>query len=357
MLVGSCDLARQVWRRLKESVLSGKGGRIQCFLYQSLTGLVARNKQIFVTSDLSARAFWLMYHPEAGVLPCEGWRMTGPLRFSEGEISELQTRWLMDAAAGDARLNLEEVCLSACSIPPAVKRRIAIHVHAFFPDVLPRILTALDRSAILFDLFISAPEGVTLPSRLSQRPRCLVRTCPNRGRDLAPLVCTFGKELLCYDYVAHFHTKKSAHVVGKKDWLGHLLDQLLGSQDDVERILGLLESGYGFVSPSDYLEVPEDPTGWMRNRDDAERILSRSSLTLDLRRDYTPIRFPQGSMFWARTDFLESFFELPLTYDDFPEEPIGVDGSPAHALERLFFLWGQETSLKVACLKDNAKEA
>ena len=92
----------------------------------------------------------------------------------------------------------------------------------------------------------------------------------------------------------------------------------------------------------------------MHNLSYAEELARRGGLEVDLRRDFTPIAFPQGSMFWARGDFLRRFFALPLTFGDFPPEPIGVDGSPAHALERLLFLWGTGSGLRVAKLEEGA---
>jgi hypothetical protein len=58
-------------------------------------------------------------------------------------------------------------------------------------------------------------------------------------------------------------------------------------------------------------------------------------------------------MFWARTDFLKRLFDQKFSYNDFPEEPIGKDGTLAHALERLFFVWGRNTGLKTAFLYFN----
>ena len=51
---------------------------VQRFLYRALSGFVARHKGVLAVDDLSALALWLMYHPEAGVLPCDGWRLADP---------------------------------------------------------------------------------------------------------------------------------------------------------------------------------------------------------------------------------------------------------------------------------------
>ena len=295
-----------------------------------------------------------MYHPEAGVLPCDGWTMKSPPRMSPGELSDLRARYAADSARVAERLGFETVRLLPRESIPEVCPRVAVHVHVFYPELLSRIMAGLRSVPVPFDLFVSVPEGVSVPRELEGLPRCVVERCPNRGRDIAPLVCGFGSRLSGYDCIAHFHTKKSPHVIERRDWLGHVLSCLLGSKERVNGIFHMLANGYGMVAASDYVPMPEDPTGWMRNLSCAEDIIRRSGLGVDLRSDYTPVFFPQGSMFWARGDFLRRFFALPLTFDDFPPEPIGVDGSPAHALERLLFVWGAGTGLKVAKLEEGS---
>ena len=51
------------------------------------------------------------------------------------------------------------------------------------------------------------------------------------------------------------------------------------------------------------------------------------------------MEFSQGTMFWARGDYIGKMLSLNLKYEDFPEEPIGPDGTIAHAFERSLFLW------------------
>lgn len=346
------DELRALWRRVKGPVLAGRGNLLQRTIYRLLAGIATGSKAYFHATDLQALALWLMYHPEAGILPCEGWTMKSPPVLSDGELKALSARYAADMRAVAERLRLEDVECSPRAAPPKDPVSIAVHVHVFYPELFPRIQKGLDCIAAPFDLFVSVPDGVAVPRELEGRPRCVVERCPNRGRDIAPLLCTFGRKLSAYDCVAHFHTKKSAHVVDRRDWLDHVLSCLLCGAERVNGILHMLAGGYGMVTASDYVPVPEDPTGWMRNLPYAESIVGRSGLDLDLRRDYTPVLFPQGSMFWARGDFLRRFFELPLSFEDFPQEPLGVDGSLAHALERMFFLWGAGTGMNVARLSE-----
>jgi hypothetical protein len=47
------------------------------------------------------------------------------------------------------------------------------------------------------------------------------------------------------------------------------------------------------------------------------------------------MNFPFGTMFWARTAALKPLIDLNLQWEDYPEEPIPIDGSMLHAMERL----------------------
>ena len=341
---------RALWRRVKGRALAG--GIFSRLIYAPLAPVASWLKRKVPITDMGDLALWLMYHPEAGVLPCDGWKMASPPRFDADEIERLRNRRRVDAAAVENRLLLENVALGTSSVLPHGEAKVAVHVHSFFPEIFPRILKALGNIPVPFDLFVSVPEGMDLPRGVDGMERCVVERCPNRGRDIAPMLCTFGERLAQYDIVAHFHTKKSPHITESGDWLGHSLSHLLGDTGRVGRILGLLEDGYGIVAPPEFSPSPEDPTGWMRNRRQAQRLADLGGLDVDLARDFTPMPFPKGSMFWARGDFLKRFFALPMSFEDFPPEPIGIDGSPAHALERLFFLWGMGTGLKVARLTE-----
>ena len=41
------------------------------------------------------------------------------------------------------------------------------------------------------------------------------------------------------------------------------------------------------------------------------------------------------TMFWARQGALSNLYNLGLSWDDYPEEPLGYDGTMLHAIERL----------------------
>ena len=349
------DSIRRRWRQLKEKE-PWNGNAAMRIAYGVLCFCARIVKRMFSGTDLEARALYLYYHPELGIAPRDAWKDKSWRDISHGELEKLRAQLAADRERTCRALGVAEAPLDDVQpLDEEPSGRVAIHLHAFYPDRLPVIAAAFMRIPFPFDLYVSAPEDGAVDEasvRRTMEPvprlRTLVfRLCPNRGRDIAPLVCLFGRELASYCYVAHFHTKKSPQDVVWRSWLDFTLERLVGSDENCRRIFRLLSDGCGMVSASDFLKTAEDPSGWGANLALAQDLLSRMGMNVDLAAMFPIIAFPQGSMFWARTDFLRRLLELPLAFDDFPEEPVRSDGTLAHALERLFYVWGLGTGLGV----------
>lgn len=231
-------------------------------------------------------------------------------------------------------------------------KRVALHLHVYYPDLLPEIITRLSANEIRPDLFISiatesARKLVLKELKHYQGKVVDIQLVPNRGRDIGPLLTTFGKRIVAhYDYFGHLHTKKTVDVVdftvGEK-WYRFLLDNLLGSDNSkmADCILSTIhaDSSIGMV-------FPDDPNivGWSTNKAIAERLAKRMGLGAMPEH----FIFPVGTMFWARTAALEPFLNLRLDWDDYPAEPLPYDGTLLHALERLLSLSLSLTNLTFA---------
>ena len=115
-----------------------------------------------------------------------------------------------------------------------------------------------------------------------------------------------------------------------RNWVNHLMETLLGAQHRAaEAILSAFAN-----DPKLGLVFADDPhlIGWDKNLAFARPLAQR------LRLDRLPeqfFSFPVGTMFWARPAALKALLESGLQWDDYPSEPLPIDGSMLHALERL----------------------
>ena len=242
-------------------------------------------------------------------------------------------------------------------------RSVAVHLHLFYLEKADEMAGFLENVPVQFDLFISIPENkesddTGLKALFSQNgmiKEIRIEHTPNRGRDIAPMICTFGRELMEHDFILHLHTKKSPHDSTFTGWSSFILEHLVSTKENVEKILTQLSGRIGIAAPPVYISYT-DMGGWhkRRNRNLSQQLLDRAGYKTDLRKSCPNVHYPQGSMFWARTDYLAPLFNLGLSYDDFQKEPIKTDGTVAHAIERLFFIWGEGTDYSAAYIFNNA---
>jgi glycosyltransferase involved in cell wall biosynthesis len=217
--------------------------------------------------------------------------------------------------------------------------RIALHLHVYYPELLPAILKRLVNNQVRPDVFISVPteqvrdDVQKMVSQVHSVNICEIRVGPNQGRDLGPFLTAFGPTFIeKYDVVGHLHTKKSLNGTETQTgraWYIFLLENLLGNTHMADIILGRFatDASIGLV-------FPDDPSslGWGLNRPEAKILGQRLGLDEKLLEN---IWFPVGTMFWARVKALRPLFDLHLDWGNYPAEPVPYDGSILHAIERL----------------------
>ena len=234
---------------------------------------------------------------------------------------------------------IELIDLAALPIPQQLPmKKIALHAHIFYPDLASELAKVLANFPAPFDLLISTPDAHNEESLRKQfqgiqhLQKLQILITPNRGRDIAPLLYGFGKELLNYDYFAHVHTKKSSATndIGNA-WRQYLVQGLLdSSQDRSLKILNLLED-YGLVYPQKFPFIDVHNCQWGENLKTASNLCESMQIPVPLP-GY--IEFPAGSMFWAKTAALKPLLEHSFTIDDFETENGQTDGTIMHAIER-----------------------
>ena len=219
---------------------------------------------------------------------------------------------------------------------------VALHVHVYYPELLPELMTRLSRNILCPDLFISVTDEEARHLVINELKKYKgkvvdIKIVENRGRDIGPFFTVFGKKIMDnYEFTGHLHTKKTTDVKNAnigKIWYNFLLENLIGCESYAmtDRILAEMKnnSSIGMVFPDDPYIV-----GWDSNREFAEPIAKKMGIVM-LPENFI---FPVGTMFWARTAALKPLLDLNSQWNNYPEEPIPYDGTLLHAIERLFSL-------------------
>lgn len=219
--------------------------------------------------------------------------------------------------------------------------RLAVLCHAFHPDLMPEVRSYLEHIPGPFDLFLTTDDDrksspIRDAFRNWKKGLVEIRTVENRGRDVAPKLLAWPDIYRSHDLMLHIHTKKTQYNSYLSRWRTYLFDNLMGSPTVVRNIMQLfaLDEGLGMVAPLHFhaLNVG-DPMA--ANYDDVRSLAAR--MGVDIPRS-APLDFPAGSMFWARTAALRPLLETGIRLSEFPEEAGQVDGTLAHAVERLYFV-------------------
>ena len=224
---------------------------------------------------------------------------------------------------------------------PRTERKIAAIVHAYYPEILPLVLEKLENAPGAVDLFLSTDTeekrlALQETARTWRKGSVEIRVLPNRGRDIAAKLFGFRDVYARYELFLHLHTKRSPHggeILAR--WRDYLFDTLLGSPEIANSILTLFDDPrVGIVFPQHLFEV-RGILNWGYDYGLARGLMRRLGVEIDKN---LVLEFPSGSMFWGRSAALRPLIDLDLGFDDFPEEAGQVDGTLAHAIERILLM-------------------
>jgi glycosyltransferase involved in cell wall biosynthesis len=240
---------------------------------------------------------------------------------------------------------------AANNAAPIEPGKIAVHGHFHYPELLPDFIRRLRQNRHAFDLFLTTTTQAKADEIASavakfELGKVEIAVGSNRGRDLAPFLRGLRDGLYSgYDVVGHFHGKRSPHVESTTgdNWRRFLWEHLVGGEfamaDAILRVFA--------EEPRVGLVFAEDPhlNGWDENLKIAEALATRMKLRGPLPMHFD---FPIGTMFWARPAALKPLIRLNLEDDDFPAEPLPIDGTLLHTLERIIPFAAAEAGFEYA---------
>ncbi|WFA75124.1 rhamnan synthesis F family protein [Streptococcus suis] len=238
-------------------------------------------------------------------------------------------------------------------------KKVAVHLHTFYLDLLPQFLTIFKESfAFEYDLFLTTDsedkklEIMTILETYEMQAEVVVTG--KKGRDVVPML-KLKNRLSQYDFIGHFHTKKSPEYpywVGDS-WRNELFDMLIKPANG---ILGdmIQNDSIGLVIadiPS-FFRYTKIVDPWNENRfaNDMNILWERMNLGREL--DFTKMDtfiMSYGTFIWFRYDALKPLFDLDIQDNEIPAEPL-PQHTILHSIERIlmYIAWAKGYDYRIS---------
>lgn len=238
------------------------------------------------------------------------------------------------------------------------RQKIAVHLHVFYLDLLPEFLEAFRYFQFAYDLFITTDteeKKLGAEAVLAKYNRqAEVFVTGNIGRDVLPML-KVKQYLEQYDFVGHFHTKKSkeADFWAGESWRRELIDMLVRPADSIlSQMAAKSKLGIVIADIPTFFRYNKIVDAW--NEHQIAPVMNKLWQQMNL---VKPVDFNSfhtfvmsyGTFVWFKYDALAPLFELGLTDEDVPAEPL-PQNSILHAIERLliYIAWDRHYDFRIA---------
>ena len=221
--------------------------------------------------------------------------------------------------------------------------------HAFYDDLFDESLSGLNEISKLCDVIITTTSQEKKDMLLEKigayeyldKNKTKVLVSAGNGRDMAGLLVAARPYLSQYKYVGFTHDKKSAHhsSLSGETFRRLITDNIIPSPEYAENVISLFERNEHLG-----LLVPPSPEHgsyfavigrrWCENFEYYEKLCGKLGIPVNTTSESSA--FALGTAFWCRYDALKELFEYEWTHMDFPPEPLPLNGSVSHAVERCF---------------------
>ena len=228
------------------------------------------------------------------------------------------------------------------------KKRTAVIAHLYYTDLAELCLAYINRIPNDIDVIITT-NGEENRRKIiecfaeSGRKNYRVIEPENRGREIGALLVACKDLLMEYEYLCFVHDKKSGsrthYMTVGRSFMDLLWENSLKSGQYIENVLACFEHNplLGFLSPpSPYMSFffTMSTWSWLTNYEETSHLAERLKLRCKISQQHYP--FTLGTVFWCRTAALKALFEHGFQYEDFCPEPMPLDNTISHAIERIF---------------------
>ena len=230
-------------------------------------------------------------------------------------------------------------------------KEVALVAHLYYEDLMPKCVKYLCNvpKDIKIVVTVSSKEKKALAEKLfaDSGRSCEIRLVNPRGRDLSALYVGCADLFKKFKYLGFIHDKKTIRkgesVTNGAEFSQLLWKNFLASEIFIKNTLATLEE-----DPNLGILVPQPPYHGKYGRvffvdrfwstDLVYNTTLETAETLKIPQKLFDRKIPPltiGNVFWCRTAALKKITDKNWQIDDFPKEPMPIDGTVSHALERM----------------------
>ncbi len=238
-------------------------------------------------------------------------------------------------------------------------KKVVIIINLYYLETVDRYISYIDRISEGVPIYIYSSRQKILEEvkRKTIKKDVYYNIKENRGRDISALLVAAKDVIKKYDYICFVHDKKAnaKHLEDDAEfWIKNLWDNTLASKAYVMNVLDvfLKNREIGLLVPpepyGEYFTTWYDRETWKNNFNNVKSL--EKSLELKSNIDEDKPVFGLGTVFWARREALDKLFNTDWKYEDFQEEPLPIDGTLSHAIERILGYVAQDAGYKVGTI-------
>lgn len=240
------------------------------------------------------------------------------------------------------------------------RRRIGVIAYLFYSASFAEHVACLVRLPSFIDVIIvtNTPEHIGTIQKLARSGKRKITPVLSQGtgRDWGALLLDCQSIISSYDYLCFLHDKRTEYLAYPS--IGQSFEELLWhnmicSEGYIVNMLEYFEENpwVGLAVPpvvnhSIYLAMYHN--FWTVCFEETKKLAHKLSInTKFLEKEKPPLSI--GSVFWCRTKALQKIYTYPFSPEDFPPEPMAVDGTINHALERILPYAAQDQGYLTIC--------
>ncbi len=228
------------------------------------------------------------------------------------------------------------------------EKSIAVIAHLYYDDLLDYDFKFLSNIPEYIDIIITTDDinkkmliENQFLSKIQNKSQVILVN--SRGRDMSGLFVGCKNIINNYDYFCFIHDKKSSYsnyyLIGYS-FRDIIWENMLASEDYINSIIKLFDNNerLGLIVPPRVYHSTIFTNFynryWLKNVRCLKKLFDEMDINIVLDLNELPLSI--GNCYWAKFDALKPLFDLDWDYDDFHPEPMPLDGTISHALERVY---------------------